>query len=380
MLSEPRSQRRVLYVGYDAHNLSRHFLEPLFGLPVDWIDWPIEVMLMGARQTKRRIFEEANSKDYAAVVVALSYDPFLYVSELEQLRRLAPLVGMFTDDIHTPDYSLGVASRCDLVLTTDPQMLDFYWKSGVAARLHLLDTSPEVWVQPNLKKSIDLILYGTSAKGRRVEIEAVLSDFHDLNILDLTDKRVPLAELVDAVGRSRLTINWSAARDAPLPNNFRDPNLGRYRQLKGRVFESLLAGCLPLTSPYEGYVGIFGDNLPTFGDRQELVQLVTRYSQNETERANLTVRLRAMAVAYLERLRTPIDTASLAPVGIREEPSINLVDGVTATYRAVDVWRSLSRRKVGTAVHDAKSVHWDKVLWWFLARAALRTLTNGSGR
>jgi hypothetical protein len=331
---------------------------------VDFIDWQIELKSLSATAIKKEILSCSKSGNYEAVVLHLDYDPFLYTDELLAIRENTPIVGVFGDDVVSPSYSLAIARYCNYIFTPDPEQILFFEQANLRAGLHLYEIRGELY--PNNKKArdIDILIYGKRSKGRFEEIGQIKSKFPHLVIHDLTSSHVDFDELLDALNRSRITINWSWSWDKPIVNNVSDLLSLPISQVKGRVFEAALTGSLPITSKHSSYVLIFNDKLPTFQSRQELFDLINLYAFDEArriERANL---VEVLAKKYLKDIQVPLSEIPFRIIDNTPEGDV-LIDRVVATYRFHDWLMMVLNFQFLRALEDRKQVRFSRISWRF---------------
>lgn len=367
------ARERCLYVGYSAALFSREFLPRVCRAPVDFIDWPEEVRSRSTQSVKAEVFARARSQTYSSVVIALDHDPFFYFDELTALSSLVPTVGLFGDDTNMPQYASLVASTCWMALTTDPLEVGRYESIGTTAGLHAFDIHPGRYQDLGLVRDVDVLIYGKATKGRRPRIQWLREQLNDLVVLDLSSQRVPFGELLKALNRSKLTVNWSEVWQEPLVNNFRDPLFRTYRQFKGRVLEAALTGCVPVTGPFAAQELVFGHALPTFHNNGELETLIRELLSDDDARLELANLIGEEARAYLARLPDSLDLTR-PPIALSNRLAPKLVDEVTATYRLLGWLQAWRRMDFSAQLSDFRSIRWRQVRWRFVGREVLRTL------
>ena len=234
----------MLFIGFDAINLKKNFISHIFSTDIDYIDWYEERKTRPRFELKNIILAHVEGGKYSEIVIMLNQDPLFYEDELIFMKKYSKLIGVFTDDTHTPNYALQIAYYFDLILTTDPSQLSRYQSIGVPAKLHLIDVNPDVYRFSGVEKTIDILLYGSSLKNRTEKIRQLKKDFNQLNIVDVLDEGIAKTELVRLLNHSKLTINWASVSQYPILNNYKDPLTPHYLQFKGRLIESALLGCI----------------------------------------------------------------------------------------------------------------------------------------
>lgn len=331
---------------------------------VDFIDWQIELKSLSVTAIKKKILSCSQSGNYEAVVLHLDYDPFLYTDELLAIRENTPIVGVFGDDVVSPSYSLAIARYCNYIFTPDPEQILVFAQANLQAGLHLYEIREQSY--PNNKKTrdIDILIYGKRSKGRFEEIGQIKSKFPHLVIHDLTSSHVDFDELLDALNRSRITINWSWSWDKPIVNNVSDSLSRPISQVKGRVFEAALTGSLPITSKHSSYVLIFNDKLPTFQSRQELFDLINLYAFDEARRIESANQVEVLAKKYLKDIQVPLSEIPFRIIDNTPEGDV-LIDRVVATYRFHDWLMMVFNFQFLRALQDRKQVRFSCISWRF---------------
>ena len=357
-------RQRILYVGPSGLLYSKEFLPMHLSQEIDFIDWQIELKSLSATAIKKKILSCSKSGNYEAVVLHLDYDPFLYTDELLAIRENTPIVGIFGDDVVSPSYSLAIARYCNYIFTPDPEQILFFAQANLRAGLHLYEIRGELY--PNNKKArdIDILIYGKRSKGRFEEISQIKSKFPHLVIHDLTSNHVDFDELLDALNRSKITINWSWAWDKPIVNNVSDLLSLPISQVKGRVFEAALTGSLPITSKHSSYGLIFNDKLPTFQNRQELFDQIDLYAFDEERRIDRANLLETLAKKYLRDIQVPL---AEIPSRTIDNTSVGdaLINRVVATYRSHDCLMMVLNFQCLRALEDRKQVRFSSIDWRF---------------
>jgi hypothetical protein len=180
-------------------------------------------------------------------------------------------------------------------------------------------------------------------------------------------------ELLDALNRSKITVNWSWAWDKPIVNNFSDALSLPISQVKGRVFEAALTGSLPITSKLSSYDLIFDYKLPTFQNRQELFDLINLYTHDEArriERANL---VEVLAQKYLKDIQVPLPEIPVRAIDNTPEGDF-LIDRVVATYRFHDWLMMVLNFQFLRALEDRKQVRFSSIDWKFSIKYLLTAI------
>ena len=370
-------QRSVLYVGSGGQSYLDFFLPNFFAGPIDHIDWMSQRTFHSLRSIKEEVFRRVQAGKHSAIALAATHDPFFYFDEIEELTRSVPVIGIFGDDTNMPQYASEIACCFDHVLTTDPLQIDRYAALNIPASLHLFDTCEEKFPLLELTRDIDVLLYGVAEKGRSADISWLKCALEGLVIHDVTNQRVSDDELVSLLNRSRITINWNHVWQRKLINNYSDPLFSRYSQMKGRVFEAALCGCLPLSTPNEAQRRILGPSLPVFRDRTELRELITSFLADEESRCLGANLLRQQVLGYLRSF-------SEVPLVPRRELDLSfdgrLIDQVSSTHKAIYLLYRLRLGEWGLFIRDLGSVRWTVVKWRFVIREAMLPISRVMSR
>lgn len=365
--------QKILYVGPSGALYSKDFLPMHFSQEIDFIDWHIELKSSSSNAIKKKILLCSNSGDYEAMVLHLDYDPFLFTDELLAIRENIPIVGVFGDDVVSPSFSLAVARYCNYILTPDPQQIPFFAQSNLRAGLHLYEISERIYPNSKKNRDIDILFYGKKSKGRSEEINQIKSSFSHLVITDLSSSYVNFDELLDALNRSKITVNWSWAWDKPIVNNVSDALSQPISQVKGRVFEAALTGSLPITSKHSSYDLIFNDKLPTFQSRQELFDLINLYTLNETKRVERANLVEVLAKKYLKDAQVPLSEIPFRTIDNTPAGDV-LINRVVATYRFHDWLMMLVNFQFLRALEDRKQVRFSSISWRFSVKYLLTAI------
>lgn len=370
IVSEIRKQsikvgKKVLYVGPNAslylqEFFPRHFTNKFYGL-----NWSRESSSLNRQEVKKKVLKLLNTGEFESLILQLDYDPIFYSNELVQIGNLVNIVGIFGDDASLVYFSAEISLYCDLVLTTDPLQIPRYESLGVKALPHLYDISSKRFPNQSRRRDIDVLIYGTSNKGRQPQIDYIKREFSDWKIVDITRERVNFFNLIVLLNRSRVTVNWNYVWEKPIVNNFRDDIASQYIQLKGRVFEAALCGCLPISTYCASTEKILKGSLPTFRTNSELKEQLETFLVNEQLRHRVVREVGRFSRAYLSSLETRIDLANIERKGKKRSTS-RRVDEVVATYHAMDfrfegAWNNMSRQ-----LSNLASVKWKRVIWRFL--------------
>jgi len=352
----------ILYVGYKAEVYANFFLPKHFEEEIEAIDFPRLVHQTSRARAKSLIMERIRKRKYSAVCFTACIDPMFYEEELLEMREYALLVGIFSDDTHLTSFSRQVAWYCDLVLTCDPLQVDSYSAIGVPARLHLFDISPDRFPNRQLRRDIDILIYGTSSKGRAERTAGLREAFPDAEIMDVSDQRLEFESLLELLNRSLLTVNWSGVSRVPSVNSYRDPLFGDYIQIKGRTFEAALCGCLCISEDCGAYDHIFtSESLPRFSSERELYALVGQYLLDRKQIADDSRMQTASALTYLGRIQQPIDLGTIQRRAPTRLPPTSMVDEVVATFTLRDGLESLSKGRFRSAFWDIRECKLRKV-------------------
>lgn len=357
-------REKALYVGPNATLYLQEFFPRHFKNLIIGLNWSRESSL-SRQEVKRKVLSLLNTGEFQCLILHLDYDPIFYSRELVQIGSQVSIVGIFGDDTSLVYYSAEISLYCDLVLTTDPVQIPRYESLGVKSLPHLYDISPKRFPNRSNKREIDILIYGTRHKGRQPQVDYIKQEFSDWKIVDVTRERVTFTKLITLLNTSRLTVNWNYVWEKPIVNNFRDDIASQYVQLKGRVFEAALCGCLPVSTYCPSTERILKNKLPTFGTNSEMRQLLENFLINEPLRLKAVREVGMASRDYLKSLETRIDLASIERKGKKRSTS-RRVDEVVATYHAMDLGLDRLRKDTLSQLRNLASVKWNRVVWRFL--------------
>lgn len=366
----------ILYLGYRAEHYASHFLPRFFSHEIQYLDWYVESELRPVWEIKRCVLERIMAGDFAALVIGVAYDPLFYADELDEIATFIPIVGVFGDDTVMPAFTTQLASKFSLVLTTDPLQIDRYLSVGVHAQCHLFDINPSLFVDSRADRDVDVLFFGKASKRRRSEIDWLKGRLSDFAVVDITDSQIALVDLIQLLNRSRITINWNWVETEPFANNVRDPLYANYIQLKGRVFEAALCGCLPLSTWCGAHERIFAEQLPTFSDREQLLELLGRYLSDETLRQVTVDGIKSMAISYIDQFKE-VDLATLPAAKFQLVAAVDRsIDTTVATHRFLQQVHRLRKKEIRLVLSDARSVKYLSVSWPYVISVLLNRIRS----
>ena len=359
--------KKAIFVGPDAEQLVRNMCPRFIQGHVFPFDWTKMKSSYTIKEIKQMVFKELKSQNIDTIFLKMDYDPLFYGAEIIRLREIARVIGVFVDDAFLPYFSSEAARLTDITLTSDPLQIPRYGSLGINAITHLLTIDLEMFKNLQQERDVDLLLYGSSLKGRSEDIEFIHRKFKDLKIVDIINRKVPVDELVKLLNRSKITINWTWPIQETLVNNFRDISSRHYTQLKARIFEAILCGCVPISTPAFVHEKIFENLIPTFQNTLELERLVKLLVTDYQEWQKVSSSLSNCVDGFISEVEESF-SSTIDATRIHSTFSSTYVDEVVATYRVYDLIGFLLQGRFLSFFKDAIYLKATKVQWKFIYR------------
>jgi len=170
-----------------------------------------------------------------------------------------------------------------------------YADEGFSCQFMPLEGSEEVYYSdPDIDPAYDISFFGACDKADRREYLEYIARTIPINYNDSDRNRndvgVSYRELSDMIRNSKIILNLSKSDPDPA---------GRVQyQFKGRIFEAIFCGSLPITETCPNTSILFNGLVPSFNDSAEAVELIGHYLRNESERKNLIADLACIAQQY----------------------------------------------------------------------------------
>jgi hypothetical protein len=197
------------------------------------------------------------------------------------------------------EQTLMLAAVCDLTLLPDPVSCIHFESLGLEISLFAVEANESIYKPLNLAKDFDIVFSGELKKERRWEFIEELQDLVETKNFHLIDTSYGLSEIEynRLLNRSKLSLNLSrtAAGRRPLQHA-----IGTYagvslRGMKGRVLQSVLAGCALVSERFPGDRTMF-PGLLTFTTPEEAARHCTYLLNHEEHRTQYASRLRSQGI------------------------------------------------------------------------------------
>ena len=168
-----------------------------------------------------------------------------------------------------------------------------YAEEGFSSQYIPLEGSEDIYYSyPDIDPAYDVSFFGACDKADRREYLQYIAKTIPINYNDSDRKVIGVSyrELGDMIRNSKIILNLSKS----------DPDsAGRVRyQMKGRIFETIFCGSLPITETCPNTAILFNGLVPSFEDPAQAVELIGYYLRNESERKSLILDLAHIAKQY----------------------------------------------------------------------------------
>lgn len=168
-----------------------------------------------------------------------------------------------------------------------------YAEEGFTSQYIPLEGSEDVYYpDPATDPVHDISFFGACDKADRREYLHYIARTISINYNDSDRTHVGTSyqELGDLIRGSKIILNLSKSDPDPA---------GRVRyQMKGRIFEAIFCGSLPITETCPNTSILFNGLVPSFDDPEQAVALIGHYLRNDTERKHLIADLAHIAKQY----------------------------------------------------------------------------------
>ncbi|MBU1726458.1 MAG: glycosyltransferase [Candidatus Omnitrophica bacterium] len=239
------------------------------------------------------------------------YNHDIWSIESDFLKRIKPKVRLLIGQHAAPFYKDQDLSCYDLLISSLPNLVEYFKKKGLPARLQLLAFEPEVLNTIKLEyKKIDLSFVGSLSRSHesRVKLIEYLCEEYKMQIwgrLDRIAENSPIrkyymgevygAKMFQALGNSRITINSHIDIAEGYANNM-------------RLFEATGVGALLVTDWKRNLQDIFisGKEVVSYRSKEECYDLIRYYLQNEDKRQEIALAGQKRTLnshTYLQRMQ-----------------------------------------------------------------------------
>ena len=283
----------LLTVGTINYNCDVNFFEPLKDMGYDVIryNYVERLNLIGKSKMNKEIINIVK-KERPEYVFFLAYQNQIKDSTLSKVGKLgSKVVVWFTDDHWRFDnYSRFVARHVFCAITTDKDAYKKYCDLSINVIRSQWASSPHYYkkIPTNFKYDVSFVgqNYGNRAeflnllKNKGIRLEVFGRGFG--NYIEFND-------VIKIFNESKINLNLSGSSADE-----------RIKQIKGRVFEVPMCGGFLLTEYVEGIEEYFhiGKEIECFKDRNEALEKIRYYLENEEERKKIA---EAGRIAALER-------------------------------------------------------------------------------
>ena len=268
------------------------------------------------------------------------------------------------------------AQCADLVLIPNTEIFTYSYKLlGINAKsvLSLYDIS--VYKNNNIPKDIDVSFVGdVSKKSRSNFINYLLENGINVEVYGRSSKRgsVSFEKMIEIFNRSKINLNFSETVSSRKFNHSTNtnykivPNIVKYMtQLKGRSIEISLCGSFVLTQSATGIEELFTTNeIDTFTSKEELLEKVKYYLENETLRENMAqkeaikAKTKYDATKAFKKILNEIDIKNYYKKDIYKDKEFisNYM-----TYHTLYLFNFLFKLKISSFLEELKLIQFRKI-------------------
>ena len=191
---------------------------------------------------------------------------------------------MIGDDVGLHEFHSITASKCDLVLNSDPMAVLKYQEKGYDSIFFQFEFA-QLKNNNNVKKEIDVLFYGHLTPDRKSYLEYIQKEGikvknigHENNIIG-----IPKDELLNLIEKSKIVLNFSKTRTSFVQNLESENIYKYYYQLKGKMIVAGLKGVMCVSEYSPGQELLFGNEVaPMFYTKEECVEILKKFLSNES--------------------------------------------------------------------------------------------------
>ena len=228
------------------------------------------------------------------IVFDTDFLPFIDANIINSISSNVYKILITFDNIAHGTLNLISGSFCDLVLTYDPLDVLKFRENNIKSLFFTLEDTKNVFKNLNIKKEIDVLFYGDINKfGRKEFIDKLIQKDVNIFLVGPPNNIVSDIEIVELINKSKIVLNLSFSNSSEdyidfFPSN--DNQLNRpMLQFKGRFLHAGLCNTVCI-SEYAPSIGLIysNDEVPTFTNINECVDLISGILNNELKRLELS--------------------------------------------------------------------------------------------
>jgi len=268
----------------------------LLGVTVLSIDYREEVLCLGISKARNKIINEIDNFNPDVVLAAFFRDTYELSPEfLREISLKTPLVLFASDDsIYGTWQSIYFAQSGDAVIVSQNYERTKYERLSIPTVVYYYFGLDFVYPFPVDKKEIDVSFVGDCAKADRNEYIEFLRK-NGINVVAYgrgsENGFISRMELLKIISKSKINLNFTKCDVSPevLKNS---PWRAYLRLVKGRPFEvsQMRSFCLSEFAEDIGFAYVVGDEIDAFNDKEELLEKVKYYLENDAKREKMATK------------------------------------------------------------------------------------------
>lgn len=291
---QEQPKNRVLYIAlkYDYGDRSRgmsyeeynffHVLKNMQDIEVIRYDFYSIASRYGKKIANRMLSEVVFLERVDAVLCLLYKDYFDHemISDMSKNLPIETILWVFDDDKRFEETVF--LSRCfNKTVTTIKKRLAQRVSRGENCVLAQFAANHYLYRNYNLKKKYDVVFVGQNFGNREMYIKFLRDNQVNVHAFGMgwPDGRLTQSEMIRVFNESKIILNFSSS--------YNNPEL---KYVKGRMFEIPACGSMLLTENCEDLDNFFnvGEHIDMFSTREELLEKVQFYLENENERVRVS--------------------------------------------------------------------------------------------
>lgn len=261
-----------------------------------------EVLIFDPQEETYENEKEAMNKKFLSIVekekpnyifLWLIYDEFFYdtIVKIKSVSPKTKIINFFGDDDTLYDnFSRYYATLFDCSLVFQKHFLEKYKKEGIENAFKLIGVDLNYYKPLGLDKKYDVSFIGTPKKDRYELLKFLIDNGIKVRIFGAGWQKHPdikefyggklsREDFVKAINQSKINLSFTKNYDGKL-------------HYVGRISEIAACKSFPLSEYFDGYYNVFTkDELKSFKNKEELLEQVKYYLENEREREKITEKI-----------------------------------------------------------------------------------------
>jgi hypothetical protein len=223
------------------------------------------------------------SKNIDITVFDPDYFKFINLFFIEQIISKKKVL-MIGDDIGLHEFHSITASKCDLVLNSDPMAVLKYQEKGYDSKFFQFEFA-QLKNNSNIRKEINVLFYGHLTPDRKSYLDYIKKEGIEVKNVSHENNTVgiPKDELLNLIEKSKIVLNFSKTRTT-FVQNLESENIYKYHyQLKGKMIVAGLKGTMCVSEYSPGQELLFGNKAaPMFYTKEECVTILKKFLSDES--------------------------------------------------------------------------------------------------